>query len=88
MTLADDKEMDKETLASPPSLHDGDEKPERTDLEKDEREIGTDLPTEVNSMKDEADVAAEGNNDDVEYPTGVRLVFIVIALVLSIFLVR
>ncbi|RFU33349.1 hypothetical protein B7463_g2991, partial [Scytalidium lignicola] len=77
MTLTEDKELDKETISSPPSIHN-----EKLDPDKG---LEADIETEVNSIKDNPDVTAE--SDDGEYPTGMRMVFIVVALVLSIFLV-
>jgi hypothetical protein len=38
------------------------------------------------STKEEEDVAGSNDPDDIEYPTGIKMFFIVVALVLSIFL--
>lgn len=76
MTLAGDKEMEKE-VSSPPSL--------RNEKQDPENGLSTDIETESNTLKDDPGVTAE--SDDGDYPKGTRLAFIVVALVLSIFLV-
>ncbi|KAH8808033.1 major facilitator superfamily domain-containing protein [Xylogone sp. PMI_703] len=77
MTLAEEKETDN-GVSSPPSLHN-----DKQDLEKG---ANTDIETETNTLKEDDPGVAAANGEE-EYPTGVRMIFIVVALVLSIFLV-
>jgi hypothetical protein len=79
LTLSEEKEFETgATTSRQGSVH-----REKTDLD--------DTPTEneEGSIRNEtkAEVAAEAEGDGGEYPKGVRMAFIVVALVLSIFLV-
>jgi hypothetical protein len=77
-TLAEEKEVGRS--ASPTPL--GSINKEKFD--------GDDTATEKeeNGSVRNATLADEGGEGEIEYPTGIRLTFIVVALVLSIFLVR
>jgi hypothetical protein len=80
--MGEDKETGRTRTPSPSPI---------PSIEKENNEFG-DQPTDIEgsiheAKKDEADGDAPASND-VEYPSGFRLAAIVIALLLSIFLVR
>lgn len=75
LTLAEEKELETDVTSSPQ----GSIRNEKTELD--------DVPAENEDGSIRNETTAEAEDEGGEYPNGVRMAFIVVALVLSIFLV-
>jgi hypothetical protein len=76
MTLAEEKELETGATASPQ----GSVRGEKTELD--------DTPTDNEDGSIQNQTNTEAEDEEGEYPDGIRMAFIVVALVLSVFLVR